>query len=94
MRVERPVYGADSHELLDRLYAVPDHVGSVMLIGHNPGLQPLALDLARPAGGVREPRATYPTAALVTLTFTARSWRLIEPGTGELIGFVRPRELE
>ena len=94
VRVERSLYGADSHELLDRLYAVPDHVGSVMLIGHNPGLQQLALDLARPAAGVQELRATYPTAALVTLAFTARSWRLLEPGTGELIGFVRPRELE
>jgi hypothetical protein len=52
-----------------------------MLIGHNPGLQ--QLDLARSAAGVRELRALYPTAALVTLAFTARSWRLIEPGTGK-----------
>ena len=33
-------------------------------------------------------------AALVTLAVPARSWRLIEPATAELVGFVRPRQLE
>jgi phosphohistidine phosphatase len=94
VRVERSLYGAGGDELLDRLRAVPDHVGSAMLIGHNPGLQELALDLVGPAADVRELRAKYPTAALVTLAFGAPSWRLIEPGTGNLAGFVRPRELE
>ena len=94
VRIERPLYGAGSDELLDRLRAVPDEVGSVMLIGHNPGLQQLALDLAEPAAEVQELQAKFPTAALVTLAFSARTWRLIEPATAELVGFVRPRDLE
>jgi phosphohistidine phosphatase len=94
VRIERPLYGARSDALLDRLRAVPDEVGSVMLIGHNPGLQQLALELAQPAAEVHELQAKFPTAALVTLAFPARTWRLLEPDTAELVGFVRPRELE
>jgi phosphohistidine phosphatase len=48
VRIERPLYGARSDALLDRLRAVPDEVGSVMLIGHNPGLQQLALSWPSP----------------------------------------------
>jgi phosphohistidine phosphatase len=94
VRIERQLYGAGSDALLDRLRAVPDEVGSVMLIGHNPGLQQLALDLAEPAAEVQELQEKFPTAALVTLAFPAGTWRLIEPGSGELVGFVRPRDLE
>jgi phosphohistidine phosphatase len=94
VRIERGLYEAGSDGLLDRLRAVADQVGSVMLVGHNPGLQQLALDLARPTADVSELAAKYPTAALVTLAVPARSWRVIEPATAELVGFVRPRELE
>src|SRR5436190_4340385 len=48
VRVEAALYGASARSLLERLRAVPDTVTSVMIIGHNPGLQQLALDLARP----------------------------------------------
>ena len=93
VRFEQSLYEATSGALLDRLRVVPDDVGSVMLIGHNPGLQQLALDLARPAAQVQELEAKYPTAALATLALRA-PWRRIEPGTAELVGFARPRELE
>ena len=75
VRIEPRLYEAGSDELLDCLRAVADHVGSVMLIGHNPGLQQLALDLARPTadvsgargevsdGGARDARAPGPQLA-------------------------------
>jgi phosphohistidine phosphatase len=93
IRIERSLYGAESGELLDHLRAVPDGVGSVMLIGHNPGLQDLALELAEPSADVDELRAKFPTAALATFAHSAPSWRLLAPDTAELIGFVRPRDL-
>jgi phosphohistidine phosphatase len=58
-----------------------------MLIGHNPGLEDLVLALAGP-GAVGE---KFPTAALATLAVPA--WSEIEPGAGELLDLVRPREL-
>ena len=89
--IEPGLYGASTDELLERLRGVPDEVGSVMLIGHNPGIQLLALELARPA---RELEANYPTAALATLAFPGASWAALGRGGAELVGFVRPRELE
>jgi phosphohistidine phosphatase len=92
VQIERELYGASMDELLERLRGVPDDVGSVMLIGHNPGMQTLALALAHPSAGELE--AKFPTAALATLAFPGASWNELEPGAAELAGFVRPRDLE
>jgi phosphohistidine phosphatase len=94
VRVEQQLYGASKDALLDRLRGIPDAVGSVMLIGHNPELQLLALELAKPVAELRELEAKYPTAALVTLAFPAPSWHMLDSGTGEFVGLVRPRDLE
>ena len=64
-----------------------------MVIGHNPGLQRLALDVARPAPAVRELEAKYPTATLATLAFAGPTWQALERGTAEVAGLVRPRDL-
>jgi len=93
VRLEDDLYAASAGALLERLRSVPDTVESVMLIGHNPGLQQLALDLARPSPTVRELATKYPTAALATLTFPVSSWRELDRDTAELVALVRPREL-
>lgn len=46
--LEDGLYGGSRDELLARMRRVADTVTSVMLIGHNPGLHELALDLASP----------------------------------------------
>jgi phosphohistidine phosphatase len=94
VRFEPELYGAGPDVLLDRLHKVGDEIGSVMLIGHNPSLELLARDLARPEPAVRELAAKYPTAALATLVVGEASWRTLGSGTAELTGFVRPRDLE
>jgi phosphohistidine phosphatase len=90
VKVEEGLYGAGKDELLARLRELPAAVGSVLVIGHNPGMQDLALLLARSAP---ELEAKFPTAALATLEFSGK-WPGLEPGAAELVGFVRPRELE
>lgn len=91
VRCEPALYGASAGALLERLHDVPDHVGSVMLIGHNPGLQELALELAHTGPELPELAAKFPTAALATLELP--DWRTIRPGTADLVGLVRPRDL-
>src|SRR5262245_29809534 len=59
IELEDALYGASSEELLARLRTVPGSVESVMLIGHNPGLQDLALDLAAGGGGLEELEAKF-----------------------------------
>lgn len=94
VRVESELYAASAPALLERLRGIPDTVESVMVIGHNPGLQELALELARPASAASELAAKYPTGALATLAFEASSWQELDRDTAELVELVRPRDLE
>ncbi len=89
-RIERELYDASADELLERLRRVPDEVETVMLIGHNPAIQDLAVGLARASGELA--RQKYPTGALATLTFRG-PWRALEHGHAELAAFVIPRDL-
>jgi phosphohistidine phosphatase len=90
--VEPGLYGAPERELLDRLRAVPGSVDSAMLIGHNPAIQDLALELAG-SGDELEPLAfKYPTGALATLALEG-DWRELGAGDAELRAFVRPKDL-
>ena len=82
-RIEPGLYGAGADTLVARLREVPDGVHSVLLIGHNPGMQQLAFRLA----GLDD---KFPTAALATLE--CESWARLE--TAELIDYVRPRDLD
>ena len=88
------LYGATAAELLERVRSVPDVIASVLLIGHNPGLENLALNLARPSPLRSELEAKFPTAALATLALPIASWRRLDHGSAELVGFVRPRDLD
>jgi phosphohistidine phosphatase len=74
------------------LRGVPDQIGSVMLIGHNPGIEDLAWALAGRARAERTLGPKYPTGALAILAVP--SWRELAPGQAEVSGFVRPRDLE
>jgi phosphohistidine phosphatase len=92
-KVDEALYEASEAELLARIKSIPEEVDSVMLIGHNPGLQQLALALASEGDGLARLREKYPTAALATIDLPADRWAAIEPGSGELVGYVPPKEL-
>jgi phosphohistidine phosphatase len=92
IRVEPELYGAGAADLLARLREIAARVRSVMVIGHNPGLEQLALLLARHGPRVQE--LEFPTGALATLAFRGDGWAALDRGTAELIEFIRPRDLE
>jgi phosphohistidine phosphatase len=87
------LYGASEDELLRRLQALPESVDSAMLIGHNPGLQELALSLASRGTDLKRLEEKFPTGALATLLVESRSWVDLRPGGGELVDYVVPRQL-
>jgi phosphohistidine phosphatase len=93
--VEQELYGASNEDLLLRLRELPATVPSVLLIGHNPAVQALAVALA--GSGEREAlirlTAKMPTGALTTLQAPVSAWRDLGPGRAELVAFVTPREL-
>jgi phosphohistidine phosphatase len=88
--VEDELYGADADALLARLRRVGDAVASVLLIGHNPGTQELALVLT----GDDERLDSFPTAALADLRLSAVTWADLRPGAATLQAFVLPRQLD
>jgi phosphohistidine phosphatase len=90
---EEGLYGASEAALLARLRALPREVGSVLVIGHNPGLGELALALASEGADLARMREKYPTAALATIDVPADRWSALGRGGGELVAYVRPRDL-
>ena len=92
VQIEPELYAAQARDLLDVLQKVPDEVESVMLIGHNPGIQDLALSLASAGSKIPRLRSKFPTAALATFELNG-TWRELAPGSAELVSLVTPKEL-
>jgi phosphohistidine phosphatase len=92
VRIERDLHAGSEHQLLDRLRAVSDDAASVMLIGHNPAVEQLAITLASSGEKVAIIERKYPTGALATLEFNG-SWRELRSGSAELTAFVTPKDL-
>jgi phosphohistidine phosphatase len=94
VRFEDGLYATTATGLLRILRLVPDDVGAVLVVGHNPGLEDLAQGLA--GGGSPELllRLTtkYPTGALATVRFRG-AWADLGWGTATLETFVVPRDL-
>lgn len=63
VRFDRDLYNAPTHVLMAAAKAGLTEADVVMLIGHNPGLHGLALDLARHDGAGQALAAGFPTGA-------------------------------
>ena len=85
------LYLATPRELRGALREVEEPVGSVMLVGHNPGLHELALQLTsgeRSAAAV-ELRAGLPTCTLVMIEIEG-GWDRLQPSASTPARLVRP----
>jgi phosphohistidine phosphatase len=87
------LYAASKEKLLERLRALPESAESVMLIGHNPGLQELALVLVSQGADLPKLKQKFPTGALASLVVGSDSWAALRPGDAELVDYVVPRGL-
>jgi phosphohistidine phosphatase len=93
VQIESDLYEASPAELLERLRRIPGDIPSAMLIGHNPALERLALDLATTGPELDDMARKYPTGALAVLEL-AGPWSDLDPGGARLVAFVKPRDLE
>ena len=93
VRYEPRLYAADVPELLDAVHQVPPEVETLLLIGHNPGLEDLVLDLAGDSldDALDEVRVKFPTSAIAVLAWHGSTWRDLAPGTALLTGVTVPR---
>ena len=94
LHYEQRLYLASTQTLLDIVHGAEDWIGRLLLIGHNPGLEQLALLLGRPGPIRAEIEQKYPTATLVSISFQTRHWRDVAAGAGTLEHFIRPRDLD
>ncbi len=93
-RFESKIYEASSETLLKLLKSCPDDVRHVMIVGHNPGLQDLAIMLAQPGGGeIERIEEKLPTAALVSFQFEGERWKSLRPEAGRVALFIAPATL-
>ena len=94
-KFERGIYEASALSLWQIIERASNGAESLLLVGHQPGLQALATMLAsRGDPHHREMRDYFPTAAFALTEFEADDWRGIEPGTGRVELYLTPRALE
>lgn len=89
-RFEPRLYHAEPPQLLARLREAK--APCVLLIAHNPGIGHFAASLLgrRP----QHPRfADYPTGATLVADFPITAWHQLDPGTGQPLDFIVPRDL-
>ncbi|HCP76330.1 MAG: phosphoglycerate mutase [Pusillimonas sp.] len=90
---ESRVYEAGISTLLDVLGAQPDSRQTVLVVGHNPGMQGLALKLTGRGSknAVVRLRHEFPPASLAVITFQdTRRWVDIDERSGVLEHFMTP----
>ena len=80
------LYLAAPHTLLAMLRECHDAPGSLMLVGHNPGLHELALMLT---GGHELLQAGFPTCTLALFAFDG-AWTALAPRSARLLEVLRP----
>jgi phosphohistidine phosphatase len=92
---EQRVYLASPETLLDIVREADENARNLLIVGHNPGLEGLALMLTSGEGELRQAVAEkYPTATLAEISLPVERWSDVAKGIGSLIRFIRPRDLD
>ena len=87
------IYEAWGAHMIDLVRDLPEDARTAMLLGHEPGVSELVLDLAGPAhADLRDRVATkFPTGAVAVLR-ADRPWSAFVPGCAALESFTTPRD--
>ncbi|MEY2944214.1 MAG: hypothetical protein RLY97_2228 [Pseudomonadota bacterium] len=94
---DRRIYLASSATLLDLLREQDDRHASILMVGHNPGLEDVIFDLVAddgtsPLRDVVEEK--FPTAAFAVLHIPVEKWADLRDGSAALVHLMRPRDLD
>lgn len=93
VRIEERLYGAGPTDVLKILRRLSDSLPSVMVVGHNPTMQELALALATSGSGLERLSSSFPTGGLAKLSLPVDRWHDVGAGTASLASFVVPKDL-
>ena len=91
---DKRIYLASTDLLLEVIHSAPDAAERLLIVGHNPGLEKLAL-LLTTCGELRaEIAVKYPTATLAEIELQVERWEEVSEGVGTISRFIRPRDLD
>lgn len=93
VRHDPRLYAADVPDLLAAVQAVAPEIRTLLLVGHNPGLEELVLALAGDGLGdtLDRVRAKFPTSAIAVLAWYGSGWDALRPGMALLTDVLVPR---
>lgn len=93
IEVTRDLYNADANDLLSLVREQDDGASSLLLVGHNPGIEQLARALAQSGdeAALRRMRDHYPPTGFAVIDFDLSSWADVRPGAGRLGVYETPR---
>ena len=95
---DRRIYLASSATLLEVIHEMGAEAEHLMLVGHNPGLEDLVLDLVADDGSspLRDIVETkFPTASLAQMSWNGEDWAMLNPDESvALTAITRPRDLD
>lgn len=92
----KSLYLAMPREMMTKVQSSGGTANTVMLVGHNPGIE----DLASWLSGDGDPalRASlsrkFPTGAIAVIEFNVDEWRDADAETGQLVEFTTPKQIE
>jgi phosphohistidine phosphatase len=89
------LYDARAETLLEVLRETPHKTRSLLVVGHNPGMEELAraLTISEEKDARRKLAQKFPTGGLAVIDFPVDAWSEVKPGTGRLVQYVTPKTL-
>ncbi|MDE2435303.1 MAG: histidine phosphatase family protein [Sphingomonadales bacterium] len=94
---DRRIYLASSATLADLLREQDNAFHSILMVGHNPGLEDLIFDLVPDDGSspLRDiVEVKFPTASFAVLELAIDSWADLTDKCARLVHLIRPRDLD
>ena len=86
-RFDQRIYDASTGDLLTLAQQTSNEVNRLAMVGHNPGFERLASKLL---GGAIE----MPTGSLVEIALPIDDWQDAGSGGGQLVRFLKPKQLD
>ena len=93
--IEDRLYDAGPNAILQVVQKTEPRIGTLLVVGHNPGLHELALMLVAKGerAARRELEGGFPTGALAVIAFTLDDWSDLSADSGRLERYIVPRSL-
>lgn len=89
------IYEVAAGRILEVIRTVKPGIRTLLMVGHNPGMEDLAALLVKDgdADAIGRMNEKFPTAGLAVVDFDVEGWDDVAAGTGYLERFVTPRLL-